>query len=103
MFPFVKGTIYSEITRFEPPEWLEESFESSWMRGHLSYQFIPNGEGTRLIQREQLEPVGIMRIFAPFIKKMLAPQLSSRLEEIKKILEGGWEREVNKKLKVQRG
>ncbi len=95
MFPFVTEEILSEITRFDPPEWLDETFESSWMRGDLSYQFVPEGEGTRLIQREQLHLPGILRIFEPIIKRMMAPRLRSRLEEIKKILEGGWNLNTN--------
>lgn len=90
MFPLVKSEIHSEVTRFEPPEWLEEAFESSWMDGYLSYQFIPQGGGTRLVQRERLDLPGVAGVFAPVVKRMLAPRLQARLVEIKRILEQGW-------------
>jgi len=91
MFPWMTAEIFSEITRFEPPEWLEETFESSWMRGYLSYQIISEGDGTRLIQRERLDLLGITRFFTPVVKRMLVPRLRNRLEEIKSLLESGWE------------
>lgn len=97
MFPLVRGEIRSEINRFEPPRWLDETFESSWMRGCLSYEFVPEENGTRLVQREELYLVGILniigirRVCEAIIKRTLEPRLQSRLEGIKNELEGGWD------------
>ena len=52
MLPLVRGEIRSRITRIEPGLWLEEDFEGAAMRGHLAYQFLDVGNGTRLIQHE---------------------------------------------------
>lgn len=49
MLPFLRGEILSEITRCEPGRFLEEDFQGAGMQGHLAYQFLPEGEGTRLI------------------------------------------------------
>jgi hypothetical protein len=93
MFPFVRGEILSEITRFEPPEWLDEKFDGPGsMYGNLSYQFIPEQGGTHLIQRETLQTRGWTRVFGPIIRRMLEPRLRNRLGKIKEILAGGWER-----------
>jgi len=54
MLPLVRGEILSEITRYEPDRFLEEQFEGAGMRGHLAYEFVPCGNGTELIQRENL-------------------------------------------------
>lgn len=54
MLPFYRGEILSEITRYEPNEFLEEDFSGAGMKGHLAYQFLPENEGTLLIQRETL-------------------------------------------------
>jgi hypothetical protein len=90
MFPLIKGEIRSVVTRFEPPEWLGEDFEGAGMKGHLTYQFIHEGDGTRLIQREWLQMKGVLRLFEPLVRQMLGPKLQQRLVDIKEILEAGW-------------
>jgi hypothetical protein len=91
MFPFVKGGIRSVVTRFDPPEWLEEDFAGAGMIGHLAYQFLPQATGTHLIQRETLHLRGVLRLCEPLIRRMLAPQLERRLVEIRARLEAGWQ------------
>ena len=60
------------------------------MKGHLAYQFLLEGGGTRLVQRESLYTEGILRLFDKFIEQMLSPRLVSRLGDIKDVLESGW-------------
>lgn len=90
MLPFYRGEILSEITRFEPPEYLEEDFRGAGMQGHLAYQFLPEKEGTKLIQRETLDYQGLLRFCEPVIRLMLDRRLRERLEDIKAVLEGGF-------------
>ena len=87
MLPFFRGEILSEITRFEVSKFLEEDFEGAGMKGHLAYQFLPEGNGTRLIQRETIRYTGLLRIFGPIVKRILSRRLSERLEDIKEVLE----------------
>jgi uncharacterized protein YndB with AHSA1/START domain len=94
MFPFVRGTIHSVITRFEPPRWLAEDFTGAGMAGQLAYEFVPEAGGTRLIQREQMQMTGLLRPLQALVERLLIPQLKQRLEDIKTILEGGWEGNV---------
>ena len=89
MLPFFRGEILSEITHFEPDQRLEESFSGAGMRGHLAYRFVPEEDGTRLIQRETLHCVGLLRLIEPFIRRMLEPKLTERLESIKIEMEEG--------------
>lgn len=89
MLPFVRGEILSVITRYEPDQFLEEDFQGARMIGHLAYQFLPEGGGTRLIQRETLSAQGLLRPLEPVIERMLACRLIERLEGIKTVLEGG--------------
>lgn len=91
MFPLIKGEIRSVITRYQPPEWLEETFEGGGMMGHLSYQFVPEAGGTRLIQRERWQLQGLLCIFEPLLARMLLKRLQWRLAGIKEILEQGWQ------------
>lgn len=91
MLPFIRGEILSEITRFEPYEFLEEDFEGAGMKGHLAYQFLAEGEEeTKLVQREMLQYRGILRLFEPLIQPILGRRLVERLEEIKRVSESGW-------------
>ena len=90
MLPFICGEILSEITRFEPNECLEEVFEGAGMKGHLAYQFLLEGEGTKLIQRETLQYRGVLKLCEPLIQPILGRRLKERLEGIKEDLESGW-------------
>jgi carbon monoxide dehydrogenase subunit G len=90
MLPFVRGEILSAVTRFDPPRHLEEDFEGAGMKGHLAYEFLSDGDGTRLIQRETLEMKGLLCLLSPFVKRMLGRQLQRRLEALREVLDGGW-------------
>jgi uncharacterized protein YndB with AHSA1/START domain len=89
MLPFARGEILSEVTCFVPGESLEEDFEGAGMVGHLAYQFLPERDGTRLIQRERVSVRGFLKVLEPVMERMLARQLRKRLEAIKAILESG--------------
>jgi hypothetical protein len=88
MLPFYRGEILSEITCFEPNEHLEEDFRGAGMYGHLAYQFLPEKDGTKLIQRETLHYQGLLRLCEPVIRVILDRRLHERLEDIKAYLEG---------------
>jgi len=87
MLPFYRGEILSEITRFEPNEYLEEDFRGAGMHGHLAYQFLSDREGTKLVQRETLHYHGLLRFCEPMIRPILGRRLRERLEDIKVQLE----------------
>lgn len=87
MLPLVRGEIRSRITRIEPGLWLEEDFEGAAMRGHLAYQFLDVGNGTRLIQHESLAAQGLLKVLEPIIRRMLFRRLLDRLEGVKLLLE----------------
>ena len=91
MLPGVKGVIRSRITCYQPYSRLDEDFQGAGMKGHLSYLFVPKTKGTLLSQQETIQWIGIMKLFSPIIRPILERQLVSRLNEIKEILESGWE------------
>jgi hypothetical protein len=94
MLPLIRGEILSEITRYEPDRYLGEQFKGAGMQGHLLYEFVPYGSGTELIQRETLQPLGLLRLAGPLIERMLYRRLRERLQAIKSILESGWQVEA---------
>ena len=94
MLPFVRGEIFSEITRYEPPNYLEEDFNGAGMQGHLAYEFRAEADGTLLIQRETIRFLGFLALFEPVIRMMLLRKIEERLRGIKDELEAGWEVEA---------
>jgi len=78
------------ITLFDPGERLQEDFEGAGMKGHLAYRFVLEDGGTRLIQQQTVEPLGLLRVAEPIIRRALTRQLRKRLEAIKEVLESGW-------------
>lgn len=91
MLPWAKGEILSEVTRFEPWDFLAEDFWGAGMYGHLEYQFVPVPDGTLLIHRETLNVKWFLKPFEAYIKRALGWRLSDRLKEIKRVLESGWQ------------
>ena len=87
MLPCYKSEILSVITRYEPYEFLEEDFSGAGMRGYLAYQFIDQGDSTKLIQQESIFFSFPLNLINPIIKKVLHRKLIERLEEIKTDLE----------------
>jgi len=88
MLPYYKSEILSVLTRYEPYEYLEEEFSGAGMKGYLAYQFIDQGESTKLIQRESIFFSFPLNLINPILKKSLHRKLMERLEEIKTDLEG---------------
>jgi hypothetical protein len=87
MLPGMKGVIWSEITRFVPPQYLEERFWGTGMHGTLAFEFVPHSGGTLLIQRGHLSLAGLLKILAPLVKGLLLPNIEPRLDEIRNVLE----------------
>ena len=90
ILPFYRETIISEITVYEPEKLIEECFESSMMKGRLTYRFIADVNKTRLTQQEDLWMRGLMVPFQPLIRRTFSSKLKKRLDGIRKILESGW-------------
>ena len=90
MLPFYKGEILSEITHFESRHRLDEDWQGPCMKGCLTYLFLPENGGTKLIQRETVNLCGLLWLLSPLIKLTLGSALRRRLNGIKHVLESGW-------------
>ena len=90
MLPFYKGEILSEITHYEPEHRIDEDWQGPCMDGSLTYLFLPEDGGTRLIQRETVNLCGLLWLFSPMVKLTLGMALRKRLNDIKHVLESGW-------------
>ena len=87
MLPGIRGEIRSTVTLCEPDRGLEEDFAGAGMRGHLAYEFVVDGGGTRLVQRQSLELAGWLRPLQPFVRRAFARRLRGRLNGIAAALE----------------
>jgi uncharacterized protein YndB with AHSA1/START domain len=87
MLPGIRGEIRSTVTTCEPDRALEEDFAGAGMRGHLAYEFVVDGGGTRLVQRQSLELAGWLRPLQPFVRRAFARRLRGRLDGIAAALE----------------
>ena len=87
MLPGIRGEIRSTVTRCEPDRALEEDFEGAGMRGHLAYEFLAEGAGTRLVQRQSLELTTWLWPLQPLVRWAFARRLRGRLDDIAAELE----------------
>ena len=90
MLPFFRGEILSEISHYEPRHRLDEDWQGPCMDGSLTYLFLPENGGTKLIQREKVNLCGLLWLLSPIIKLTLGRALRKRLDQIKCVLESGW-------------
>jgi hypothetical protein len=87
MMPWYTEEILSTITRFEPPQFLEEDFHAGVMHGHLAYEIVPQEGGALLIQREEMHFKSFLGLFEPLLKMFLLPRIENRQKAIKLELE----------------
>jgi hypothetical protein len=90
MLPLVQAEILSVITGYDPGRRLAEDWAGGGMEGDLTYLFISEEGGTKLIQQERVQPRGLLKLLAPLIEVTLGRALENRLQGIKQILEAGW-------------
>lgn len=87
--PWMRMTIWSEVTAMESGEMLAEHFWGGNMVGELVYTVRPQNGHTVLRQRESMVAVGWLRPFGWVVGQLLKPRLHRRLLEIRDELEGG--------------
>ena len=81
--------LLTELVEYDPGERLAYQFVALGMPGELAYWFTAAEEGTRLVQRQSLQPGGWMGLFSPMIGAMFSRMIARRLAGIKAFLERG--------------
>jgi len=87
MFPLIHVNMISEVTRYEPNEYIEFAWKGGGMEGVLRYNIESHKGGTRLRLHETITPRGVMVLFEPLINRMYQSTLEKRLNGIKRVLE----------------
>jgi carbon monoxide dehydrogenase subunit G len=76
------------VSRLEPGQLIEFQGRMGRMAPTVTNICEPEGEGTRVTRRVELEPPGIMRVMSPLIKRRIAKSNDAFLANLKGLLEG---------------
>jgi hypothetical protein len=85
--PFLRMTMWSEVTAIEPDRRLEERFRGPWITGRLTYSIEPDEGGCVLRQQQTITPRGPLRLLAGLMDRMFRPRVTARLRAIREGLE----------------
>lgn len=75
------------VSRLEPGELVEFHGRMGRMEPTVTNICEPDGEGTRVTRRVEIEPTGVMRAMAPLMKRMIGKSNEGFLANLKKLLE----------------
>ena len=87
VLPFVNGEIYTEVVGFKPGRVLAYKFVALGMPGELTYLFEPVDGTTRVLQRQTLQPLGLLHPLSPLIGALFSRMVARRLTGIQQLLE----------------
>jgi carbon monoxide dehydrogenase subunit G len=75
------------VSRLEPGGLVEFHGRMGRMEPTVTNICEPDGEGTRVTRRVEIEPTGVMRAMAPLMKRMIGKSNEGFLANLKKLLE----------------
>ena len=75
------------VSRFEPGKLVEFRGRMGKMAPTVTNICEPDGQGTRVTRRVELEPPGIMRIMSPLIARTIGTSNEGFLANLKRVLE----------------
>jgi len=75
------------VARYEPPRLVEFRGRMGKMAPTVTNICEPEGEGTRVTRRVDLEPPGVMRAMSPLIKRMIGKSNDGFLANLRRLLE----------------
>jgi carbon monoxide dehydrogenase subunit G len=75
------------VSRLEPGKLVEFQGHMGKMAPTVTNICEPDGPGTRVTRRVELEPPGVMRVMSPMIKRMIGKSNDGFLASLKKLLE----------------
>jgi hypothetical protein len=76
------------VSRLEPDRLIEFRGRMGKMTPTVTNICEPDGQGTRVTRRVELEPPGIMRVMTPMIKRVIGKGNAGFLANLKRRLEG---------------
>ena len=76
------------VTRLEPGRLVEFHGQMGKMAPTVTNICEPEGQGTRVTRRVELEPPGVIRVMTPLIKRTIGKSNEGFLANLKRLLEG---------------
>ena len=80
------GTV--TVAQYEPPRRVVFHVRMGKMEPTTIFTVAPDGEGSRITRRIEMEPPGLMRLMAPFMGGMFRKRNVGFLANLKRVLEG---------------
>ena len=79
----------ADVTTFEPNRKIAYAARDAYagLRFTNTYFFEPSGDGTRFTRHVELEPTGIVRLFAPIMRGQIAKRNARFTQNLKRRLE----------------
>jgi uncharacterized protein YndB with AHSA1/START domain len=79
----------ADVTTFEPNRKIVYAARAAYagLKFTNTYTFEPSGGGTRFTRQVDLEPVGILRLFAPLMRGQIAARSTRFVQNLKRRLE----------------
>src|SRR5437899_2829460 len=75
------------VSRFEPGRLIEFQGRMGKMAPTVTNICEPEGQGTRVTRRVELQPPGVMAVMAPLIKRIIGKSNEGFLSNLKRLLE----------------
>jgi uncharacterized protein YndB with AHSA1/START domain len=76
------------VSRFEPGRLIEFRGRMGKMAPTVTNICEPDGQGTLVTRRVEIDPPGIMRVMTPLMKRMIGKSNDGFLANLKRLLEG---------------
>lgn len=86
MLPVLNASFINEITRYEPDEKIEITWQGGGMEGVLTFHFDDHQGGTLLKVEETINLKGVMKWVAPMVEGNFRVMWEKRLHGIERIL-----------------
>jgi uncharacterized protein YndB with AHSA1/START domain len=79
------GTV--AISEYDPPSRLVFDVRMGKLEPTTTFRVLPEGQGCRVTRRIDMEPLGLMRVMAPFMGGMLRNRNAGFLANLRRVLE----------------
>jgi uncharacterized protein YndB with AHSA1/START domain len=81
------GTV--TVSEYDPPSEIVFDVRMGKLEPTTTFTVLPDGDGCRITRRIDIEPLGLMRVMAPFMGGMMRSRNAGFLANLRRVLENG--------------
>jgi uncharacterized protein YndB with AHSA1/START domain len=81
------GTV--TVSEYDPPRGIVFDVRMGKLEPTTTFTVLPDGDGCRITRRIDIEPLGLMRVMAPFMGGMMRSRNAGFLANLRRVLENG--------------